>query len=348
MYGYGSPPQGYGYGYAPQGYGYAPPQGYGDRGAPMPMPYGPPPTMQGPGYGGKRKALLIGINYVGSSSALNGCWNDAHNMSNFIQRYGGYSEDDIVMLTDEPNRPPRAMPTRGNMVAAMNWLVAGAAPGDALFFHYSGHGGQARATEGDEADGYNETILPVDFEMSGQMEDDELHMLLVRPLPYGCRLTALFDSCHSGTALDLPYVYATSGRIKEQNLITGVGKGVLGAAMDYARGDIGGMVSGLFSTFRTATNTGSAEDYTKQTRSSGADVIMLSGCKDCQTSADATEAGKATGAMSWAFVSVLSQYPQVSYVQLLNLTRDLLASKYSQKPQMSASHPIDMNQLFVI
>ena len=230
----------------------------------------------------------------------------------------------------------------------MHWLVAGARPGDALFFHYSGHGGQARATEGDEADGYNETILPLDFQTAGQMEDDELHARLVRPLPMGCRLTALFDSCHSGTALDLPYVYATSGKIKEQNVVTGVGKGIMGAAMDYARGDIGGMVSGLFSTFRTATNSGSAEEYTQMTRSSGADVIMLSGCKDSQTSADATEAGKATGAMSWAFISVMNQWPQLSYLQLLNATRDMLAAKYSQKPQMSASHPMDMNLLFVM
>ena len=55
------------------------------------------------------------------------------------------------------------------------------------------------------------------------------------------------------------------------------------------------MVKGLFSTLTTAKNTNSAEDITKQTRSSGADVVMLSGCKDSQTSADASEAGKATG-----------------------------------------------------
>lgn len=155
----------------------------------------------------------------------------------------------------------------------MHWLVADARPGDALFFHYSGHGGQARATEGDEADGYNETIIPVDFQSVGQMEDDELHARLVRPLPMGCRLTALFDSCHSGTALDLPYVYSTSGVIKEPNVAMGVGKGIMGAAMDYARGDLAGVVTGLFGTFRTASNTNSAEEYTRMNRSSGADVV---------------------------------------------------------------------------
>ena len=98
----------------------------------------------------------------------------------------------------------------------------------------------------------NETILPVDYDRSGQMEDDELHAIMVRPLPMGCRLTAIFDSCHSGTALDLPYVYSTSGNIKETNIYAGVGKGLMGAAMDYARGNVGGMVSDLFKTFKTA------------------------------------------------------------------------------------------------
>lgn len=77
----------------------------------------------------------------------------------------------------------------------------------------SGHGGQAKDLDGDEDDGYgelvtpsvvcdnslislftDETIYPVDFKTAGQMIDDEMHHLLVRPLPQGCRLTAIFDS----------------------------------------------------------------------------------------------------------------------------------------------------------
>lgn len=280
---------------------------------------------------GKRKALLIGINYTGTSAALRGCWNDAHNMKRFLMQRG-YKEDDMVVLTDEA-RDPRSIPTRQNMTAAMHWLVRGAQPGDALFFHYSGHGGQAKATQGDEADGMNETILPLDYNQAGQMEDDELHAILVRPLPMGCRLTAIFDSCHSGTVLDLPYVYSTSGNIKETNIAAGVGKGLMGAAMNYARGDIGGVVKGLLGTFKTATSSSGADDVTKQTRSSPADVVMFSGCKDSQTSADAVEAGKATGAMSWAFIEVENEYSQLSYLQLLNACRDKLAVKYSQKCQ---------------
>jgi hypothetical protein len=45
-----------------------------------------------------------------------------------------YSPDDIVMLTDDA-RNPRQIPTRANMIQAMHWLVQGAQPNDALFFH---------------------------------------------------------------------------------------------------------------------------------------------------------------------------------------------------------------------
>lgn len=79
-----------------------------------------------------------------------------------------------------------------------------------FFFHYSGHGGRVRDEHGDEDDGYDETIYPVDFDSyegtSGQIVDDLMHDIMVRPLCKGSRLTCIFDSCHSGTALDLPYV----------------------------------------------------------------------------------------------------------------------------------------------
>jgi metacaspase-1 len=44
--------------------------------------------------------------------------------------------------------------------------------------------------------------------------------------------------------------------------------------------------------------------------------------------------------MSWAFVTSLKKNPQQSYVQLLNSIRDELATKYTQKPQLSCSHPL--------
>lgn len=67
--------------------------------------------------------------------------------------------------------------------------------------------------DGDEESGYDEVILPVDYVEAGPIVDDvrvipghcsdqvlqthsllqELHDILVKHLPSGCRLTALFD-----------------------------------------------------------------------------------------------------------------------------------------------------------
>jgi hypothetical protein len=69
--------------------------------------------------------------------------------------------------------------------------------------------------------------------------------------------------------------------------------------MSYARGDMGGVFKGIGSLIKTATGgQKKADEYARQTRTSPADVISWSGCKDSQTSADTVEGGEATGAMS--------------------------------------------------
>ena len=62
---------------------------------------------------------------------------------------------------------------------------------------------------------------------------------------------------------------------------------------------------------------------------------------------DANIAGQATGAMSWAFIAALKKNPQQSYVQLLNSIREELLAKYTQKPQLSCSHPLGRPQTAV-
>lgn len=56
----------------------------------------------------------------------------------------------------------------------MQWLTAGCQPGDSLFFHFSGHGSQQADSTGLEADGFDETILPLDFRHAGEIVDDEV------------------------------------------------------------------------------------------------------------------------------------------------------------------------------
>lgn len=296
---------------------------------------------------GKKRALLIGINYFGQNGELRGCINDVQNVKGFLINHWGYKQDDMVILTDDATNP-RMQPTTANIIQAMQWLVNNAKPNDALFFHYSGHGGQTKDTDGDEADGYDEVIYPVDFESSGHIVDDLMHDIMVKPLPEGCRLTAIFDSCHSGSALDLPYIYSTEGKVKEPNLAAEAGQGLLSAVSSYARGDMGGVFKSAMGLVKTATGSSQkADKISKATRTSPADVISFSGCKDSQTSADTQEAGQATGAMSFAFISALTSKHGQSYQELLNNVREILRAKYSQKPQLSSSHPMDTNIMFI-
>ncbi|KAK0240982.1 peptidase C14 [Armillaria nabsnona] len=155
---------------------------------------------------GRKRAVCIGINYGQGKefSELRGSILDAGNIRDFLMRRG-YKADDIRMLTDDTEKKP----TKNNIIEAMSWLVQSAKLGDSLFFHYSGHGDRVPDQNGDEVDGKDEDIICYD---SYPFIDDDIRKTLVDPLPAGCRLTALFDSCHSGTILDLPYTYDSHGR----------------------------------------------------------------------------------------------------------------------------------------
>lgn len=190
-------------------------------------------------------------------------------------------------------------------------------------------------------------IYPVDFKQYGPIIDDDLNIMMVRHLPAGVRLTAVMDCCHSGTAMDLPYVYNHDGTLKSfnpgkslLNTAQSAGKAFMfgstvGAALSVAKGVMGLM------------NGGQSEQKARMTKSSMADVVMFSGCKDSQTSADTFVGGfGATGAMSFALIEALKQQPHQSYLTLLAHVRTILRDKYSQKPQLSTARPMDMNSYF--
>lgn len=178
--------------------------------------------------------------------------------------------------------------------------------------------------------------------------------IMVKRLVPGCRLTAIFDSCHSGTALDLPYVYSTQGTIKQQSFLRDTGSTLKNAGKAYLSGDPSRAISSVMSigtrlmSGGISGGGGAKKEKINQLKGSAADVIMFSGCKDDQTSADANEAGRATGAMSYAITRALRENRNQTYIQLLNSIRGILKQKYNQRPQLSSSHPMDMNLLFVL
>jgi hypothetical protein len=89
---------------------------------------------------------------------------------------------------------------------AMHWLVQGCSYGDSLVFHFSGLGAQVADDDGDEVDGYDEALCPMDAFQKGPILDDEINEVMVRPLVHGARLHAVVDACYSATVLDLPFL----------------------------------------------------------------------------------------------------------------------------------------------
>ena len=105
----------------------------------------------------------------------------------------------MVLLTDDQQNP-MSQPTKANILRAMHWLIKDAQPNDSLFFHYSGHGGQTKDLDGDEEDGYDEVIYPVDFRTAGHIVDDEMHRIMYLPLSHRETTTDDSNTYHTGWA----------------------------------------------------------------------------------------------------------------------------------------------------
>jgi hypothetical protein len=80
---------------------------------------------------------LIGINYIGQPNQLRGCINDVANVSRYLNERCRYRREDMVILTDDQENP-LSIPTKNNILRAMQWLVKDAQPNDSLFIHFSG------------------------------------------------------------------------------------------------------------------------------------------------------------------------------------------------------------------
>ncbi|KAH8834214.1 caspase domain-containing protein [Flagelloscypha sp. PMI_526] len=294
---------------------------------------------------GKRRGLFVGINYIGQFGQLAGCINDVKNITQWLIDQYGWKREEMRILTDDTEDPEK-MPTTKNILEGMLWLVSDAKADDSLFFHYAGHGAPVADHDGDEDDGFDEAIIPCDCDsfFGFPIIDDMMHSIMVEPLPAGCRLTALMDCCHSGSALDLPYMYTVDGQIMEPNLSEEAQMGLLAAQI---HGDQAAMLEHAKQMVKQL-EAKKAHEISRKTKTSAADVIAWSGCKDSQTSADTSVDGEATGAMSWAFRTALTKNPKQSYKQLLNTVHEMLEDKYEQKPQLTSSHPIDTDIMFII
>lgn len=255
-----------------------------------------------------KQALLIGINYIGTSNQLSGCINDTNNIKDFLKSKCNYNSFNI--LTDNTNKKP----TKQNIINELTNLLVNANSGDNIFFLYSGHGTWTIDLSKDETDGRDEMIVPLDaIDTNTCILDDEINKIINKNLKKNVKLFMIFDSCFSGTVVDLKYNYLT----------------------------------GLQSNSNSPIINPKGFDTSDQ-------VIMISGCKDNQTSADAyvnyLGSNINAGAMTYSFLKTFQDLGvNISLKTLLTNMRSILKKeRYSQIPQLSSGTNININNLLLL
>ena len=246
-----------------------------------------------------KKALLVGINRdPDPRSRLQGCLNDVRLVEKTLrERYGFTGNGSLRILTD-------ARATTEAIIEGLSWLADGAAPGDSLVFHYSGHGSQVPDTHGDEPDGLDEILCPYDLEWDHPLTDDDL-AAAVTGIPKGALLTVILDCCHSGTGLRGPARHGS-----------GVRPRFLPHLAEPA--DVLGPVR-RFGTSVTKTN-----------------AVLIAACRDNQTSADAFIDGAYHGAHTFYLCrSLRAANWNPTYRGLVSSTGAALArAGFDQVPQL--------------
>jgi len=275
-----------------------------------------------------RKALCVGINIFKNypSATLQGCVNDVDDMTNILKKYLGFSDQEIVRLTNE-------QATKINIMTNLKSMVSEAKEGkiNYMVFSLSSHGTQVPDINGDEtSDHADEAFCPHDLAQKGNewdrdhiIVDDELNSLMLQ-IPSTVLVEVFLDTCHSGTGLkgiDLlldrkpRYLPPPSleAFLKVENRIL---RGMPTQFQD----------KGLIH------------------------QILWAACRADQTSADASIAGNWHGAFTYYFCKgITDSHNRLSRRELLQKVRtDLHANHFTQIPQLecpAASRTLSLSTL---
>lgn len=154
-------------------------------------------------------ALLIGVNYEGTSAELYGCINDVDVLEKLLTTCLGF---DRVVCLREKDATRKTILKHLYSIA----LETHREHVDTVWISYSGHGASVTDDTGDELDGRDEVIVPFDHRAAGYIRDDEIHDALSK-IHERTQAVVFYDCCHSGTVGDLPYRYVSGVKHVEEN-----------------------------------------------------------------------------------------------------------------------------------
>jgi len=267
---------------------------------------------------GRKLALLVGINqYPSTVGNLMGCIEDVRLQYELLVHRYGFDPQDIVVVSEATfELPVKALitpPTRQAIIDAFRTHLGQAQPGDAVVFHYSGHGtfakepnpitypgeladidvGTLEAAPYENFDGKTGAIVPSDV-IDG-VNPGEANLILGSTLfllCYGLKtdnVTVVLDSCFSGGGVRGNLVYRATLETDDDDLI---------------------QASQVERDFQTAlmTELGLSPDDAADLRQQGiAKGVAMTASLATQTSAETTIAGFRSGIFTYLLTRYLWQ-----------------------------------------
>jgi hypothetical protein len=263
-----------------------------------------------------KRAFLVGINrYRIAGADLRGCVNDVKDLSSALVQFHGFKKSDITTLTD-------LAATKKAMQAGIKALIRDSKKGDVAVVHFSGHGSHVPDDNRDESDGRDEILCPADLDWDDPLRDDWLRTTL-DGVKAGVNLTVIMDCCHSGT--NTREVLPPDAPVKQRYLPS---PSTL-KAVESGRSEPRKISSELRASPRAVRK---ARDIVR----AELPEVLITGCRDTQTSADAFINGRFNGALTFALVEAIRKgRGRLTYRQLHDRAAAVLKTrKFEQVPQL--------------
>ena len=238
------------------------------------------------GFAQRKRAFLVGISHYDTS--LTGYqWNNINGVEDInlltpVLNSQGFS---ILSLLDNDA-------TYDNIVNKISHFTNKTRKGDIVYLHFSTHGQPVEDVNGDEEDGWDEAIIPIDayklfkkgtYEGDKHLIDDQLNKYIKKLRekigPSGF-LYVVIDACHAGT----------SSRANDET--------IRGTHVGFTYNN---------KVFKPSTNKKS--HYRIETNPKLSNVLFMEACRSDQVNTEILVAGKRYGPLSYNIAQALSATP---------------------------------------
>ena len=259
-----------------------------------------------------KRALLVGVSDYGNAMEDPNKWaniSGANDIALLTPLFTGQGYS-VTSLVD-------GQATHAGITGALEQLATDSQKGDIVYIHFSMHGQPFEDLNGDEEDGWDEALIPVDaevlyaegvYEGKNHLLDDELEGYfnqIRNKLGSNGQLVVVLDACHSGT-----------GVRGDEDHIRGTREGFTRSGKDY-----------------TPDRTQETNDYfTIASLENQSPIIVLEACRSYQNNKEVRgDDGNYYGAVTFAVAETMKEYPIDADGLWIKKVKEVFAEKLKKR-----------------